>query len=216
MTTLTEIWPFFGLTLRTPRLELRVIRDEDIPRYADAALSGIHPPDEMPFTVPWTRAPAAELRVETARWVWQSRIGTGPARWIIPFGVWNADGDFLGAQDLMATNFANLRTVSSGSWLKQSVQGQGLGSEMRAAVLGYAFDFLGAGFALSEANTDNTRSLGVSHSLGYRDNGVGLSSWKDGEVQAKQQLRLAAADFRRPGWTVGVSGHAAVARFLDL
>ena len=39
--------------------------------------------------------------------------------------------------------FAVHRTVDTGSWLGQAFQGRGFGKEMRAAVLGFAFDGLG-------------------------------------------------------------------------
>jgi RimJ/RimL family protein N-acetyltransferase len=43
---------------------------------------------------------------------------------------------------------------------------------MRRAVLYLAFDGLGALRAESDAFADNTSSIGVSRSLGYRDNGT--------------------------------------------
>lgn len=49
--------PLFGLVLKTPRLVLRPVWDEDINGMADAAVAGIHPEDEMPFAFPWTRDP---------------------------------------------------------------------------------------------------------------------------------------------------------------
>ena len=39
---LVDVWPVFGLRLFTPRLELRVARDDDIPGLAEAAIRGIH------------------------------------------------------------------------------------------------------------------------------------------------------------------------------
>lgn len=49
---LERIWPLFGLRLTTPRLELRPLRDDDLPGLVDAALSGVHDPARMPFGVP--------------------------------------------------------------------------------------------------------------------------------------------------------------------
>ena len=65
-----------------------------------------------------------------------------------------------------------LREVSTGSWLGQRYQGQGLGTEMRAAVLHLAFTGLGAEFATSNTFTDNAASLGVSRKLGYLPDGI--------------------------------------------
>ncbi|MFT0139022.1 hypothetical protein ACEK07_23205 [Alcanivoracaceae bacterium MT1] len=56
--SLDEVWPLFGLEIRTPRLTLRPVRDEDLPGLARAALDGVHDPARMPFGAPWTDAPA--------------------------------------------------------------------------------------------------------------------------------------------------------------
>jgi RimJ/RimL family protein N-acetyltransferase len=79
--------------------------------------------------------------------------------------------DPAGVQGLMAKNFARLRTIETGSWLGLQYQGQGLGKEMRAAILHLAFDTLGAIEVLSGAFHDNQASLATSRSLGYTDNG---------------------------------------------
>ena len=52
MTELARYWPPFGLTLTTPRLVLRPIRDEEIPAAVQAALSGVHEPGRSPFSKP--------------------------------------------------------------------------------------------------------------------------------------------------------------------
>jgi RimJ/RimL family protein N-acetyltransferase len=71
----------------------------------------------------------------------------------------------------MAQQFPVLKEVSTGSWLTASVQGRGIGREMRAAVLQLAFDGLGAEIARSAAFVDNPASRAVSRAIGYRENG---------------------------------------------
>ncbi len=66
---------------------------------------------------------------------------------------------------------------------------------MRIAVLGLAFDHLGAVAAISSAVTTNLASLGVSRRVGYADNGVGLVR-ETGGVAPLQHLRLTAANWR--------------------
>ena len=61
MLSLTDVWPLFGLEIRTPRLVLRLVRDEDLPGLIEAALAGVHDPAVMPFSFPWTDAPSEEL-----------------------------------------------------------------------------------------------------------------------------------------------------------
>lgn len=202
---LLDVWPVFRLRLRTPRLELRPVRDADLPGLARAALDGVHDAERTPFGFPWTDAPREELLPNLARFVWRERAGIAPDEWNLLFAVLE-DGRPIGVQDLRATNFAALRTVSSGSWLTRSRQGLGLGTEMRAALLMFAFDHLGATVAESEAYEWNSPSLAVSMKLGYRENGVTRRSPKAGVVEDEVRLRLEASAFRRPAWELEVDG----------
>src|SRR3954464_14898605 len=162
--------PPFGLVLTTPNLQLRPISDRDIPSAVAAARSGVHEPGRNPFSNSWTEALPNELGTSMAQWYWRCRGGMTPTDWTLPLGIWHQN-DFIGCQDVVAKDFAMLKTVSTGSWLRQSAQGRGLGKEMRAAVALYAFDWLGAEVAESEAAAWNHQSLGVSRSLGYELNG---------------------------------------------
>jgi RimJ/RimL family protein N-acetyltransferase len=213
MTSLAALWPPFDLVLCTPRLLLRPIQDSDICTAVQAALDGIHPEGKMPFSHPWTDVSPEELHINTARRIWQARAESNPQKWSLHFGVWR-DKEFLGCQDMSAQGFSHLRTVSTGSWLRQDAQGQGFGKEMRAAALLYAFDWLGAETAVSEAAVWNASSLGVSASLGYEANGIFRESWRPSEVTEVQYLRLEAEKFKRPAWTLSVSGHARCAEYL--
>src|SRR4051794_18330350 len=53
-------WPLHNLVLRTPRLELRPDDDAGLRELVAEARLGVHPPDYMPFTVPWTDNPEHE------------------------------------------------------------------------------------------------------------------------------------------------------------
>jgi len=214
MIPLNALWPLFGLRLATPRLELRPIPDEDIPAAVEAARSGIHEPGRNPFSTPWTEQPADELGPNMARWYWRCRAECSPESWTLLLGIWHG-GEFIGCQDVGAKDFAALKTVSTGSWLKQSVQGRGLGKEMRAAVALYAFDWLGAEVAESEAALWNEASLGVSRALGYELNGTTRKTWGP-KVETVQHVRLTPETFKRPDWTLQVRGHEAAAKFLKV
>ena len=215
MTALTSLWPLFGLTLTTPRLVLRPITDDDIPA-AVAAASERHPrsrPEPLQHPLDGTARGGAGHRT------WRSGTGAAAARatpedWTLLLGIWH-EGQFIGCQDIGAKDFATLKTVSTGSWLKQSVQGRGLGKEMRAAVVLYAFDWLGAEVAESEAAAWNAASLGVSRSLGYELNGTTRTAWGS-KVEDVQKVRLTPATFKRPDWTLKVEGHEAAAKFLGV
>ena len=214
MTEPATYWPPFGLTLATPRLVLRPIRDEDIPAAVQAALSGVHAPGRSPFSRPWAEMPAEELGPNMAQWYWRCRGTMSPQEWTVLLGIWHA-GNFIGCQDIAARDFTTVKTVSTGSWLRLSVQGRGLGKEMRAAVALYAFDWLGADAAESEAAAWNEQSLGVSRSLGYELNGVTRASW-GGKAVDVQKVRLTPATFNRPDWQLKVEGHEAAAKYLGI
>jgi len=214
MTERAPFWPPFGLTLTTPRPQLRPIRDEDIPAAVEAALSGVHEPGRNPFSNPWTESPPRELGTNMAQWYWRCRGTMWVEDWTLLLGIWH-DGAFIGCQDVAAKDFAALKTVTTGSWLRRSAQGRGLGQEMRAAVALYAFDYLGADVAESEAAAWNQQSLGVSRALGYELNGVSRASW-GGTTQEVQKVRLTPATFKRPDWNLQVKGHEATAKYLGI
>lgn len=163
-------WPLFDLRVRTPRLELRYPDDDDVVGLAALAAKGIHPPDFMPFAVPWSTAPSPKLERDSIQHYWKSRGEFTPAKWGVPFAT-VVDGELVGTQAVHAADFAVTRAVESGSWLGQDHQGRGIGTEMRAAMLHFAFAGLGAQIAYSGAWHDNAASLGVSKALGYRTNG---------------------------------------------
>lgn len=214
MTSLANIWPPFGLILTTPRLTLRAVMDADIPSAVAAARSGIHEAGKSPFSTPWAELPKDELAPNMAQWYWRCRANFTPDSWTLLLAVWHEE-EFLGVQDLGAKDFATLRTVSTGSWLKQSAQGRGFGKEMRSAVVGYAFDYLNAEIAESEAAVWNKQSLGVSTSLGYEPNGTFRHAWGE-KVEEVQKVRLTPTTFKRPDWTLQVQGHEALKTYLGL
>lgn len=94
-------------------------------------------------------------------WQWRRGIRAGRARlspdsWRLYFAVL-VDGEPVGMQDLIGTHFTRFGTVSSFSWLAPGRRGQGLGKEMRAAILQLAFAGLGAREAGSDAFVDTKR-----------------------------------------------------------
>jgi RimJ/RimL family protein N-acetyltransferase len=165
------IWPLFGLRVTTPDLELRYPDDEDLHALADVASSGIHPPDQMPFGVPWTDGEPEAMRRGLLQFHWRNRASlTADAWWIELAAV--VHGEVVGLQGMFADRFPTLRSITTGSWLGQRWQGRGIGTEMRHAILHLAFVGLGAEEALSGAWHDNEASLGVTKRLRYEPNGV--------------------------------------------
>jgi RimJ/RimL family protein N-acetyltransferase len=102
-------------------------------------------------------------------------------------------------------DFAVRREIMTGSWLGMRSQGRGLGTEMRAAVLMFAFDHLGARTARSEAFVDNPKSNGVSRKLGYQPDGTATVT-RRGVAVTQQRLLVTEQGFARPDWKLEVSG----------
>jgi RimJ/RimL family protein N-acetyltransferase len=184
-----DLTPLYGLRLRTDRLELRWPDEDEIGELARLAQTGVHDPAEMPFLVPWTDAIGRpEFTSEFAAFHRGLRDAWRPDDWQFDLGVWAAD-EPIGVQGIAARDFASTREVKTGSWLAQSVQGRGFGTEMRAAVLELGFHGLGAEAALSSALDGVDASMRVSEKLGYVADG---ESWIEvrGERRLDRHVRL--------------------------
>lgn len=188
--------PVHNLRLTTPRLELRLPSLDDLDEMADRALEGVHDPELMPFDVPWTDAPAAELPANIVRYHLEALARSRPEAWQYNFVVVH-EGRVIGTQGIYGDDFAISREVRTGSWLGRAYQGKGFGTEMRAAVLHLAFAGLGALTAASGAFLDNPASLAVSRRLGYRPNGVSVHVVR-GRRAVQQRLLLDHEHFTTP------------------
>lgn len=163
-------WPLFDLRIRTQRVEIRLPDDDALEELARLALRGVHDPALMPFLHPWTDAASPEIERGMMQWGWRHRATWSPSDWTFGGAVF-VDGEAAGVQSLMAVDFTALRSVKTGSWLGLAHQGQGIGKEMRSAILHFAFEVLGAVEAESGGFPDNESSLGVSRALGYEEKG---------------------------------------------
>ena len=163
-------WPLFDLRIRTRHVEIRLPSDDDLTGLARLALKGVHDPTFMPFLHPWTDEQSPELERGLLQWGWRHRATWSPNDWSFN-GAVLVDGELVGVQSLMAKDFATLRSVKTGSWLGTAHQGQGIGKEMRSAILQFAFEGLDALEAHSGGFVDNESSLAVSRALGYEENG---------------------------------------------
>ncbi len=168
---LDELWPLFNLRVRTPELELRVPTDADLAELLSVAARGVHPPEFMPFLVPWTDLPSPQMERSALQYHWKCRGEFSSLAWNLCFVV-VVDGKTVGSQSLHADNFPTLRSAMTGSWLGMEYQGQGIGKHMRAAVVRFAFDYLGAEVITSGAHVDNPSSQKVSLATGYEPNGT--------------------------------------------
>lgn len=125
--------------------------------------------------------------------LWRSLGTWSPRSWRLDFAVEYQEA-VVGIQSL-------------GSWLVPGHAVTVSALAMRTAVLGLAFDDLGALAAVTSARADSAASLGVSRHLGYQDNGVSLNASGDGLVELRH-MRLTRAQWQvsGPGTGVGVRG----------
>lgn len=208
-------WPLSAVRVVTPRLELRYV-DEDLSiALVDLADQGVHDPGTMPFSVAWTDEPAPQRQWNSMRHYAAMRADCRPGRWRIELAVL-VDGVVVGASGVRAHNFPVTRTVETGSWLGRVYQGQGIGTEARAATLHLAFAGFGAERAVTKAFDDNPASLGVTRKLGYQPNG-------DEFVERRgAAARLLAFALDRPAWErtrrddIELTGVAAAREFLEI
>jgi RimJ/RimL family protein N-acetyltransferase len=192
-----RIDPLYELRLRTPRLELRLGSREELIELGRLAQEGIHPPEEMPFEVPWTDRAGEPQFVEEFLAYHEETL----ARWDTDAWSFNLlaflDGRPVGSQSMRGERFAERREIDTGSWLGQAYQRRGLGTEMRAGVLDLAFGPLGAKAATSGSILGNESSKRVSEKLGYSVVGTSTVAPR-GEPVEKYDFRIERADWRPP------------------
>ncbi|MET7801584.1 GNAT family N-acetyltransferase [Streptomyces decoyicus] len=190
-----DIWPLKALRVRSPRLELRLPSEEELAAVADVAARGVHAPGARPFVTLWTDLPPAERARHVVQQHW-SRLGAwSPDNWALELVAF-FEGQPVGIQEMRAEDFGVRREIVSGSWLGIDHQGQGLGTEMRAALLHLAFTELGAVSARSVSFADNHASKSVSRKLGYQPDGISRDVL-GGQVVESQRFRLSEESWRR-------------------
>ncbi|MBX9243774.1 GNAT family N-acetyltransferase [Actinotalea ferrariae] len=224
MLTLEEIFPPFALAISCGPVELRVMRDDDLPELVELVRGGIQAPGlPMPFLRAWHEEPFAPGAPEgfpttSLWWWWTQRATFAPDEWRLALVV-RRDGELVGMQDLHAQHFAQTRTVMTGSWLGRAHQGRGTGTLMRQLVVGFAFDELGADRCESGYIAGNLASAAVSRKVGYVDDGRRrtVQHTRQGVVGVdEQRVTVTPATFVRPDAPVSVQGAEALRRFLGV
>jgi len=170
MTTIETALPLLGLRVEAGPVELRGITDDLIGPLADLAIAGIHAPDAMPFSEPWSVTPAADMHRSFAQYHWGVRASFSPEKWTANLAVfWQ--GELAGVQGVGTKDYLVTRTGETGSWLGRSFHGKGIGTAMRQVMCAFLFDHLEADHITSAAFADNPASLAVSRKAGYMKNG---------------------------------------------
>lgn len=191
---LADLWPPYGLIIVTPRLELRLPREEELAALAHLAGEGVHGPGERPFLTPWTEGLAEDRRRFVLQEHWGQLGQWTVAAWQLGLGVFR-QGEPLGMVTLRARDFLVVREVATSSWLGLGYQGKGYGTEARVGLLTLAFDHLDARAARTEVFRDNAASQRVSRKLGYEPDGISVDA-RGSEALVSDRLRLT-----REKWT---------------
>lgn len=214
MITLEQINPALGLSITCGDLELRTLRDDDLPALTDVILDGVRDEGISPFIQDWDLLTPAEIPVNSARFWWGQRAAMSPSNWRVFFVVRRA-GEIAGTQDVHGKSFAQTKSLTTGSWLGRRFQSQGIGTQMRAMACCWGFDALGAEEMVSSAFVDNPKSLGVSRNVGYEATYTRRLPRGEG-WQTETRLRLTPERFRRPLEPVRFGGVAAFRRQIGL
>lgn len=171
-----ETHALYDLRLRTPRLELRLGTHEELVELGRLAERGVHPPEEMPFSVAWTDRIGEPGFLEGFVEYHEGHLRDwSPDAWELHLLVWER-GELVGTQAIFAKRFAETRHVGTGSWLGRAYQRRGIGTAMRAAALEFGFRGLGAQETESDWLAGNEASRRVSEKLGYTEVAVGSVS----------------------------------------
>jgi RimJ/RimL family protein N-acetyltransferase len=197
-------WPLFDLRLRTPRLELRLPSDDDLLELLSVARAGIVEEDRPVFLVPWHKLPSPAFERQFLLHWWEVRSRWSPDNWSLGLAVLK-DGRPIGVQELVGRDFRIRRAILSGSWLGHEFQGQGLGTEARAAILALAFDGLGAEMAESGYLEGNAASARVSEKLGYQVIGDEVCAI-EGKRALEIKVRVTPQTWRRAVVPVTIEG----------
>lgn len=192
-----DLWPLTGLRVRSDDLELRYMDDADVVTLARLAAHGVHAPEAMPFTVPWTRGTPVHVARSVLAYQWGARASVAPQRWNLELAVVRA-GEVLGSQSLSAHDFPVTRTAETGSWLGLRHQGQGIGLRMRLMILTLFFDGLGGLRATTSAFADNAASNGVTRRVGYAENGTEVLAREGSPATSRTYVLDRAAWDARP------------------
>lgn len=224
MLTLEEVFPPFALRISCGFVDLRVLRDDDLPELVELVRGGIQVPGlPMPFLQAWHEEPFAPgsangFPTTSLGWWWTQRATFAPQEWRLALVV-RRDGVLVGTQDLHAKDFAQTRQVATGSWLGRAHHGMGTGTLMRQLAVGFAFDELGAAQCESGYIVGNHASAAVSRKAGYVDNGRRriVQNSRQGKIGAdEQRVKVTPATFVRPDDQVSVEGADVLRRFLGI
>ncbi|MFF1713947.1 GNAT family N-acetyltransferase [Streptomyces sp. NPDC058268] len=136
---------------------LRVPDDGQLDELAQVAADGVVPAGAVYFPQPWASGTPRESARRVVQNHWWARGDWREDNWRLLLAVFY-DGQVIGQQNLSASDLFVTREARTGFWLGRRFQGRGFGTQMSAAALYLAFDFLVAQRVMSTAFADNAAS----------------------------------------------------------
>jgi len=186
-TTLTDLWPLFGLEIQTERLRLVVPSDEqlvDLTRLFDQ----IHDRSFLPFRTDWVGLPSPQRELQFLQYHWRTRAEWSLDSWHLMFAI-EYEGELVGTHTLAGTRFPTLRSLTAGFWVAKPWRRCGIVSEARRALLQFSFETLQAENSLYAVRSDNEASLAVAAKFGYEANGTSPALYGE-QIAEELSLRL--------------------------
>jgi RimJ/RimL family protein N-acetyltransferase len=217
--SIQDVLPALGLRIAVAspagELELVGITDDLVAELAQVAAAGIHDPERMPFTFPWTDTEPSRFALQFAQYHWGTRSRWSQELWELNLAVLQG-GRPIGVQGFATSDYLVTRVGETGSWLGQVHQGRGVGTLMRRAICAFLFDHLDAVRITSGYFSDNPGSGAVSRKVGYQENGTERRQRRPGELATLTHLALDPEEFVRGGVEIEVEGLAPFRRSIGL
>lgn len=200
-----------SIRITTAQLVLRLPESDEWRKFAAEVAGRVVPSGAEHFVGGWAQLPSPEFEDAYVAGRRRRLETFAPEKWGIELGAFEQE-QLVGQVSVYGQDWPANREVTTASLVHPDLRGAGLGTEMRVAVLSFAFEVLGASTAWSGASLDNVPSNRVSEKLGYaqvgveqRDTGAGTTTFT--------RLRLAASEWKPvPG--IEVEGGEPVRRLL--
>lgn len=212
---LEAVWPPFALRLQCGDMELSPVREADLPELAAIAKGGIRHGSFPAFLVDWDSGSDEQIARNLAQYHWSTRADWSVDNWTIEFTV-RVSGRAIGIQGVSADRFPLSRTVSTGSWLATTAQGQGYGTLMRRIIISAFISEFGAVRFDTGYVEGNEASRRVSEKLGYSPNGNRTIIVQDRHAHTEHCMTLHADNFTNSTPAITVTGAVPVRQFLGL
>ena len=194
-TAILSTWPLRHLVLRTPRLELRPDDDAGLLELVEVALPRRAPARRDAVHVPVDRRRPGLPGRGALQYFWSQRAQLSPERWSMHFLV-RLDGRVVGMQSVTARLRRHPRDrdrLLAGN----GAPAAGDGTEMRAAVLPFAFDHLGAGGPGCRRSWTTWPRTGCRR--GWATAPTAVRRWRAAGCPAIEQVHVGAGSVRPAG-----------------